>query len=152
MIAPHGGTVQGMRHDEKAEAFRVDRTLDETDPGQFDAVLLPGGALNADSLRMNTLARAFVKEMDGAKKPLAAICHAPWLLVSAGLVRGRHMTSYHTIQDDVRNAGAEWEDSEVVRDRNWVTSRSPKDISAFDRAMIDLISEYKSRRGKEHAA
>jgi protease I len=152
MVAPHGGTIRGFNHDEKADMFRVDKTLDEVDAGQFDGVLLPGGALNADALRVSEKARTFVRDMDRAKKPLAVICHAPWLLVSAGLVKGRRLTSYHTIQDDIRNAGAQWEDSEVVADHNWVTSRSPKDIPAFNRAMVELFSEYREKAAREHAA
>src|SRR5207248_11061348 len=91
-------------------------------PNDFDAVLLPGGALNADAIRMNPKAQDFVKQIDGSGRPIAVICHAPWLLVSAGLVKGRTMTSYHTIQDDIRNAGGNWVDQEMVRDRNWISS------------------------------
>ncbi len=152
IVAPHGGTVEGVNHREKADAFPVDKTLDEVGAAEFDAVLLPGGALNADALRMEKKAQQFVRESDQARKPLAVICHGPWLLVSAGLVKGRRMTSYHTIQDDIRNAGGLWEDSELVRDRNWVSSRSPKDLPAFNREMIALFSEYWNKAGKRHAA
>jgi protease I len=106
-------------------------------------VLLPGGALNADTLRVHPRAQQFVRDMDEAGKPIAVICHAPWLLVSANLVRGRTITSYHTIQDDLRNAGAKWQDEEVVRDKNWVSSRQPSDIPAFNRAMIELFAEHR---------
>src|SRR5262249_32768272 len=102
-----------------------------------------GGALNADSLRVQPQAQEFVRDMDLQGKPIAVICHAPWLLVSAGLVRGRTITSYHTIQDDIRNAGGKWQDQEVVRDKNWVSSRQPSDIPVFNRAMIELFSENK---------
>jgi protease I len=152
IVAPHGGTVEGVRHHEKGDAFPVDKTLDEVDAAEFDAVLLPGGALNADALRMEKKARQFVGEADRAQKPIAVICHGPWLLVSAGLVGGRLMTSYHTVQDDIRNAGGLWEDAEVVRDRNWVSSRSPKDLPAFNREMIALFSEYWNKAGKRHTA
>ena len=152
IIAPHSGTVEGVRHREKAGGFRVDKTLDEADPGEFDAVLLPGGALNADALRMNEKARQFVREIDRARKPIAVICHGPWLLISAGLVKGRRMTSYHTIQDDIRNAGGLWEDAEGVRDRNWVSSRSPADLPRFNRETIGLFSEYWDKAGKRPAA
>lgn len=144
IIAPKSGTVQGMNHDVKADTFKVDMTLDQANPDDFDAVMLPGGALNADSLRMVQKARDFVKRMDSAGKPMAVICHAPWLLVSSGLVRGRKLTSYYTIQDDIRNAGGEWVDQEVVRDRNWVTSRSPKDLPAFNPGMIQLFATGKT--------
>jgi protease I len=144
IVAPKGGTVQGMNHDVKADTFPVDMTLDEANPDAFDAVMLPGGALNADSLRMEQKARDFVKRMDRSGKPIAVICHAPWLLVSSGLVKGRKLTSYYTIQDDIRNAGGEWVDQEVVRDGNWVTSRSPKDLPAFNPAMIQLFASSKA--------
>jgi protease I len=152
IIAPHGGTVEGVRHRAKADSFRVDKTLDEVDPSEFDAALLPGGALNADALRMNENARQLVRELDRAQKPIAVICHGPWLLVSAGLVKGRRMTSYHTIQDDIRNAGGLWEDAEAVRHRNWVSSRSPADLPRFNREMIDLFSEYWNKAGRKRAA
>ena len=144
IIAPEPGQVQGMNHDIKADTFKVDTTLDQANPDDFDAVLLPGGALNADALRIERKAQAFVEKMNRVDKPLAIICHAPWLLVSARLVIGRTLTSYYTIQDDIRNAGGKWVDQEVVRDRNWVTSRSPKDIPAFNQAMIALFAERKS--------
>ncbi len=152
IVAPHGGSVEGMQHREKGDAFRVDKTLDEADPGGFDGVLIPGGALNADTLRMNEKARQFVREMDRTEKPTAVICHGPWLLVSAGLVKGRRMTSYHTIQDDIKNAGGLWEDSECVLDRNWVSSRSPADLQRFNREMVCLFSEYWAKSGKRRAA
>jgi deglycase len=137
--------VTGMKHDEKADTFNVDLPLDRVNPEEFDAVLLPGGALNADSLRAVPKAQEFVRQIDQAGKPMAVICHAPWLLVSAGLAKGRHLTSYHTIQDDMINAGANWEDREVIVDRNLVTSRQPSDIPAFNREMIRLFAECKDR-------
>jgi protease I len=146
LISPNSGQVSGMNHDVKADKFNVDMTLDSASPGDFDAVMLPGGALNADALRMNPQAQNFVKQMDGSGRPIAFICHAPWLLVSAGLVKGRTLTSYHTIQDDIRNAGGNWVDQEMVRDRNWVTSRSPKDLHVFNPAMVSLFAEYKTRK------
>ncbi len=141
LFAPKEGKVQSFKHHDKADQFDVDNTLADADPRQFDAVLLPGGALNADTLRVQPHAQEFVREMDRQGKPIAFICHAPWLLISAGCVRGRTMTSYHTIQDDVRNADAKWQDEEVVRDGNWVSSRQPSDIPAFNRAMIELFTE-----------
>jgi protease I len=129
-----------MKHHDKAAEYEVQETLDKADPEQFDAVLLPGGALNADTLRVQPRAQEFVRRIDQAGKPIAVICHAPWLLVSADMVRGRTLTSYHTIQDDLRNAGAKWQDEEVVQDKNWVSSRQPSDIPAFNRTMIELFS------------
>ncbi len=145
LISPTSGEVTGMQHDVKADRFKVDMPLDQVRANDFDAVMLPGGALNADSLRMNPKAREFVKQMDQDGKPVAFICHAPWLLASAGCVKGRTMTSYYTIQDDLRNAGANWVDQEVVRDRNWISSRSPKDLGAFNPAMVALFSESKGK-------
>ena len=145
VIAPKSGKIQGMKHDEKSQSVVVDSTLDKANPADFDAVLLPGGALNADALRVEPAAQKFVQEMDREKKPIAFICHAPWLLVSAGLAKGRTMTSYHTIQDDLRNAGAKWFDKEFVRDGNWVSSRQPSDIPAFNREIISLFAEPKAR-------
>ncbi|GAC1362443.1 MAG: type 1 glutamine amidotransferase domain-containing protein [Ktedonobacteraceae bacterium] len=143
IIAPKAGKVAGVNHDEKADSFNVDATLDEVKPDDFDAVLLPGGALNADFIRVNPKAQAFVQQVDKSGRPIAVICHAPWLLVSAGLVKGRSLTSYHTIQDDIRNAGGNWSDKEMVRDHNWVSSRSPEDLPAFNQAMLSLFAEYK---------
>lgn len=144
LFAPKAGSIQSFKHHDKASTFKVDMTLAEADETQFDAVLLPGGALNADTLRVQPRAQEFVREMDRQGKPVAVICHAPWLLISAGCARGRTMTSYHTIQDDVRNAGGNWQDQGVVRDRNWVSSRQPSDIPAFNREMIQLFAEKKS--------
>ncbi|WP_069803587.1 type 1 glutamine amidotransferase domain-containing protein [Thermogemmatispora onikobensis] len=148
IVAPKAGQIQGVNHVEKGDSFPVDLTLQQANPDEFDAVLLPGGALNADALRVQREAQEFVRRIDAAGKPIAVICHGPWLLVSAGLVRGRTLTSYHTIQDDIRNAGGNWVDQEVVRDRNWVSSRSPRDLPAFKRAMIELFAQSRvSARG-----
>jgi len=141
LFAPKQGEIQSFKHHDKADRFKVDRTLNEADPEEFDAVLLPGGALNADTLRVQPRAQEFVRDMDRNQKPIAVICHAPWLLVSAGCVRGRTLTTYHTIQDDIRNAGGKWEDQEVVHDGNWVSSRQRSDIPAFNREMIRLFAE-----------
>jgi protease I len=141
-------SVTGMRHDEKKDTFKVDIALDRANPDEFDAVLVPGGALNADSLRVIPKAQEFIRKIDHDGKPMAVICHAPWLLVSAGLAKGRTLTSYHTIQDDMRNAGARWEDREVVVDRNLVTSRQPSDIPAFNREAIRLFAEGRKRNLK----
>jgi protease I len=141
IISVKPGQIQGLNHVEKGDKFDVDLTLNEARADQFDAVLLPGGALNADFLRVVPEAQKFVQEFDRAGRPIAFICHAPWLLVSARLAKDRTFTSYHTIQDDMRNAGAHWVDKEVVRDRNWVSSRQPSDIPAFNSQMIALFAE-----------
>lgn len=148
LLSNMGDKVQGVNHDVKADTFAVDGRLDDAKPDDYDAVLLPGGALNADALRLQPKAQAFVRRIDATNRPIAVICHAPWLLASSGLTHGRSMTSYHTIQDDIRNAGARWLDQELVRDRNWVSSRSPKDIPAFNRGMIELFSECMMQTGQ----
>jgi protease I len=144
LVAPKS-EIQSMKHDVRDERFPADVALKDANPEEFDAVMLPGGALNSDKLRMETAAREFVQQLDSSGRPIAAICHAPWLLVSAKLVKGRHLTSYYTLQDDIRCAGGEWEDTEVVVDRNWVTSRKPDDIPAFNREMRTLFAKTRSR-------
>jgi protease I len=146
LLSPKDGQIQAMQHDEKSQKLKVDRVLEGANPADYDAVLLPGGALNADALRVNKDAQRFVKEMDRAQKPVAFICHAPWLLISAGLTKGRKMTGYHTIQDDVRNAGAEWKDEQMTLDRNWVSSRQPSDIPAFNRGMAELFTQAVNKK------
>jgi len=146
LISPAEGEVQGMNHDVKANRFKVDVPLDEANPADYDALLLPGGALNADELRINPKAQEFARHFDEEGKLIAVICHAPWLLVSANLVRGRTLTSWPTLKDDIRNAGGNWVDQEVVIDNNWVSSRGPKDIPAFNEKAIQLISEGKKAR------
>ncbi len=143
VISPKRGQIQGFRHHDKSITVPVDRTLDQARPDDYDGVVLPGGALNADVMRVNSKVKSFLTAMQSAGKPFAVICHAPWELVSAGLTRERRLTSYHTIQDDLRNAGADWVDQEVVVDRNWVTSRQPDDLPAFNREMLKL---FESRR------
>ena len=150
LISTQAGQTQGMNHDQKADKFNVDMTLDQANPDDFDALQLPGGALNADKLRTVPKALEFVRDFDEKNKPMAIICHAPWVLVSANLTNGRNLTSYYTIQDDIRNAGGHWLDEAAVRDRNWVTSRSPKDIpNNFNPAMIELFAEFHSRRQQQ---
>jgi protease I len=144
VISPEGAEVQLMRHDDKTITLRANAALEKADPAQYDATLLPGGTINSDKLRMEENARDFVRALDDAGKPIAAICHAPWLLVSAGLVDQRTLTSYYTLQDDVRNAGGTWLDEEVIVDDNWVTSRSPKDIPAFNREMLRLFADSRA--------
>lgn len=152
LIAPKSGKIKGMKHDHLGDQFEVDMTLDQANPEEFDAVLLPGGAMNADALRMENAAQEFVRYMDDSGKPIAVICHGSWLLVSAGLVDGRTLTSYHTIQDDIKNAEGQWIDKEVVRDQNWVSSRQPSDIPMFNQEMIRLFNEHRPRVTGEKAA
>jgi protease I len=148
VIAPESGEIYGMKHHDKAGKTKVDMTLQQANAENFDAVVLPGGALNADALRDFREAQEFVRKIDEEKKPIAVICHGPWLLVSAGLVKGRKLTSWPTVSDDIRNAGGLWEDKEVLRDGNWVSSRKPDDIPAFNREMIAAFAEAKGTKQK----
>lgn len=140
IISLKKGSIQGMRHADKSIQVNVDKTLDEAQAAGYQALLLPGGALNADTLRADVRVKHFIAEMDSAGKPIAFICHAPWELISARCVEGRTLTSYYTIADDVRNAGGNYVDQEVVRERNWVSSRQPSDLPAFEREMVDLFA------------
>ena len=145
ILSPKTGEIQGVRHDiDKTIKVKVDGAIRDAHADQFDAVHLPGGALNADAMRMVPEVQAFLKAIQAAGKPLSVICHAPWELVSAGLVRGRTLTSYHTLQDDIRNAGGHWVDQEVVEDGNWVSSRQPTDLPAFNPAMIRLFARSRT--------
>ena len=131
LIAPRGDSIQAMNHDEKGARLPVDRTLDAVRPSDYDALLLPGGVANPDRLRMDQGAIQFVREFMLAEKPVAAICHAPWLLVEAGAVSGRTLTSWPSLRTDIRNAGGEWVDEAVRVDDNLVTSRKPADLEQF---------------------
>lgn len=142
VLSTQSGQIQAFRHHDKSISVSVDRPIDQVRADEYDAVLLPGGALNADTLRMESKVQAFLQQMQQAGKPFAVICHAPWELVSADLVRGRTLTGYYTIQDDVRNAGGNWVDREVVVDGNWVSSRQPDDIPAFNQAMLKLFEQF----------
>lgn len=136
---PENGEVQSLQHVDKSRKYNIDKTLDQANIEDYDALVLPGGAVNADQLRMQDKAKQWVKSITEAGKPLAAICHAPWVLASAGLAQGRKMTSFFTIQDDMRAAGADWQDKEVVIDGNIITSRKPDDIPAFNKALISMM-------------
>jgi protease I len=136
---PEDGKVQALRHVDKGKRYEFDMTLDEADIDDYDALVLPGGAINADQLRMQDKARKWVRQAVAQDKPLAVICHAPWVLVSAGLAKGRKLTSYFTIQDDLRDAGADWVDEEVVIDGNIITSRKPADVPAFNDALTSML-------------
>lgn len=146
IISPHAGRIQAFKHHDKSITVPVDLTFEQASPASFDAILLPGGALNADALRADPQAQQFIRTFASSGKPMAVICHAPWELISAGIARGRTMTSYRTIQDDVRNAGANWVDQEVVVDGPLVTSRQPGDIPAFNREMVKLFAKALSHK------
>jgi protease I len=146
LIAPEKSEVQGMDHDEKGNKFPVDARLESVSASQYDALVLPGGVANPDKLRMIPRAVQFVKEFADAGKPIAAICHGPWMLVEADLVRGRRITSWPSLRTDIRNAGGAWEDSEVVSDRGLITSRKPADIPAFNREILQEFAHSVSKR------
>ena len=145
LISPQPDKVQGVNHDEKGDAFPVDLQLDKADPAEYDALLLPGGVANPDRLRMNRKAMQFVKSFVDAGKPIAAICHGPWSLVETDAVRGVRMTSWPSVQTDIRNAGGNWVDEPSVTDRNITTSRKPDDIPKFNEAMLHLFEESRTR-------
>lgn len=141
LIAPKRGTIKGYDHDRKTTEFQVEKTLSEANPNDYDALLLPGGVMNADQLRLETAAVKFVRAILQAGKPVAAICHAPWLLIEADGVRGKSLTSYPSLKTDLKNAGASWTDREVVVDRGLVTSRTKQDIPAFNEKMLEQFAE-----------
>ncbi len=138
IISDHHGTIRGKTD---ADTATVDLTLDTARPDDYGALLLPGGVKNPDTMRQNERGVAFVRHFADAGKPIAAICHAPWMLVEADVVRGRRVTSYPSLKTDLRNAGAEWLDAEVVVDQGLVTSRTPKDLPAFDAKMLEEFAE-----------
>ena len=143
IVSPAGPKVKGWNHTEWGDEFEVDKELGSARPQEYDALLLPGGVMNPDKLRRDEDALAFVKHFFANGKPVAAICHGPWTLIEAGVVSGREVTSYHTIQTDLKNAGAKWTDREVVVDNGLVTSRKPDDIPAFNKKMIEEFAEGK---------
>jgi protease I len=141
LIAPDSGEVQAFNHLDKADTFPVDKAVSDASADDYDGLMLPGGVANPDSLRMDQDAVAFVAGFVNAGKPIAAICHAPWTLIQANAVKGRTLTSWPSLQTDLRNAGAEWVDEEVVVDQGLVTSRGPDDIPAFNAKMIEEFAE-----------
>ena len=146
IVSPKGPKVTGMKHHDKGDAFDVDVALAQANPQDYDGLVLPGGVVNADSLRTDTAAQTFAKAFDGAGKPIAVVCHGPWLLISAGLAAGRTLTSWPSLQDDLRNAGATWVDREVVCDGNWTSSRKPGDLPAFNREFIAALQREPAQR------
>ncbi|MFY9791565.1 MAG: type 1 glutamine amidotransferase domain-containing protein [Candidatus Sulfotelmatobacter sp.] len=149
VISPKAGRIKGWNKKDWGEEVPVDVTLDSADPTKYDALLLPGGVMNPDQLRMIPEAVQFVKRFFEQGKPVAAICHGPWMLVEAGAVRGRTITSWPSLKTDIRNAGGTWVDEEVVLSNGVVTSRKPDDIPAFNRQMIDLFSKGANASGQQ---
>jgi len=141
IVSLKSGKIQGMHHADKGDKFDVDLTVDEVRPEEFDALMIPGGLMNPDSLRSNVAALEFTRHFFREGKPVAAICHGPWVLIDAGVVRGRTLTSWPAIKTDVKNAGGKWINEEVVVDNGLVTSREPDDIPAFNKKMIEEFCE-----------
>ncbi len=139
LVSMESGTVQAYNHLDKADTFDVDLTFAEASPADFDGLVLPGGVANPDALRTDEKAVAFVKGFFDAGLPVAAICHAPWTLIEAGVLQGRTLTSWPSLKTDISNAGATWTDQEVVRDGSLVTSRNPDDLPAFTQAAVELF-------------
>ncbi len=141
VISPKSGSIKGWKLTDWGETVKVDTPLDRAKVADYDALVLPGGVINPDHLRMEPKAVAFVKEFAQSGKPIAAICHGPWTLVEAGVVKGRTMTSWPSLKTDLKNAGANWVDEQVVLDGNFITSRKPDDLSAFSKKIIEEIAD-----------
>jgi protease I len=154
VVSPESGAIRGWTHKEWGDEVKVDRPLAEARPDEYDGLLLPGGVMNPDQLRMNQQAVQFTRAMFDQGKPIAAICHGPWLLVEANVLKGLKVTSWPSLQTDIRNAGGEWVDQECVNDRGVVTSRKPDDIPAFNRKAIEEFAEGRTaaHRSRNRAA
>jgi protease I len=146
VVSPKDGEIRGWNHKEWGERVHVDQALNEADPQKFDALVLPGGVMNPDSLRMQPAAVKFVRSFFDADKPVAAICHGPWTIVESGAAKGYRMTSWPSLKTDITNAGADWVDQEVMVDENLVTSRKPDDLPAFNHEMLALFSRHQAQR------
>ena len=140
VVSIHDGEIKGFDHFDPANTVEVDHTVEQASPEDYDALLIPGGVGNPDQLRGDENAVSFVQQFHQAGKPMAVICHGPWVLVESGVVRGKRVTSWPTLETDIRNAGGDWVDQEVVVDGNIVTSRKPDDIPAFNREMLRIFS------------
>jgi deglycase len=141
VVSLAAGEIKGWDKKDWGRPVKVDKTLDQVSPAEYDAVVLPGGQINPDLLRVEPKALKFIKDIFDAKKVVAAVCHAPWLLIETGIAKGRKMTSFKSIKTDVVNAGAKWEDSEVVADQGIITSRNPGDLEAFSAKIIEEVHE-----------
>jgi len=141
VISLKKGTIKGWKEKNWGDEFKVDKSIDTAMSTDYDILVLPGGVINSDSLRVNELAVKFVTDFFEQGKPIAAICHAPWILIETGKLKGKWLTSYKTLKTDLINAGADWKDEEVIVDKGLITSRSPKDLPAFCKKMIKEIKE-----------
>jgi len=146
IVSPEQGEIKGWDLKDWGRPVKVDKTLSDARESDYDAIVLPGGQINPDLLRVNKDALKLIKAFYDAGKTVAAVCHAPWLLIETGLAKGRKMTSYHSIKTDVVNAGAQWEDKEVVTDNGLITSRNPGDLEAFTNKIIEEVKEGKHQR------
>ncbi len=153
LIAPEAGVAQAFNHLDKADQFDVDVTAADASADEYDGLVLPGGVANPDNLRMEPAAVQFVRAFFEAGKPVGAICHAPWALIEAGVINGRKVTSFPSLRTDIRNAGGEWVDEQVVTDSGLVTSRKPDDIPAFNSKLVEEFAEgvHEGQREKTHA-
>jgi protease I len=149
IVSIHDGEIQGFDHFDPAKKVKVDKTVEEVSVDDYDALLIPGGVGNPDQLRGDENAVNFVREFAEAKKPMAVICHGPWMLVESGVVRGKRVTSWPTLQTDIRNAGGEWVDEEVVVDGGLVSSRKPDDLPAFCAKLVEEFAEGRHERQTE---
>jgi protease I len=152
VVSPSDGSIRAWNHKEWGETVKVDQRLMNADPEDYDALVLPGGVMNPDSLRMNDTAVAFVRAFFESGKPVAAICHGPWTVIESGAAEGRRMTSWPSLRTDLENAGAEWVDKEVVVDGTLVTSRAPGDLPAFNREAIKLFAQIRAEVIAVHSA
>ena len=152
LVSLESGTITAYQHIDKGDTKTVDAVVSSADPDSYDALVLPGGVINGDFLRADADAVAFVKAFFAAGKPVAAICHAPWVLAEADVVRGRRMTSWPSLRTDLRNAGADWVDEEVVVDGNLVTSRKPDDLDAFGAAIVEQFADSREEEAEDATA
>ncbi|HEY1898789.1 MAG TPA: type 1 glutamine amidotransferase domain-containing protein [Steroidobacteraceae bacterium] len=148
VVSPKDGDIRGWNHKEWGQTVNVDQGISDADPSDYDALLLPGGVMNPDALRMQPKAVSFVRSFFDSGKPVAAICHGPWTIVESGAAKGYRMTSWPSLKTDITNAGGNWIDQEVLVDENLVTSRKPDDLPAFNREMIALFARHQAKRDR----
>jgi protease I len=145
VVSPKSGEIKGWKTKDWGDTVKVDKTLDEAKPQDYDALLLSGGVMNPDHLRMDPMAVSFVRDFVATGRPVAAICHGPWILIDAGVVKGKTFTSWPSLKTDLKNAGANWVDKEVVTDGQFISSRKPDDIPAFSKALIEAVGGMKAK-------